>query len=655
MFTRFFVSLLTGAALLLLLSTLPARAADFTAATADELIAAVAAANGNTEADTINLVGNPAISLTAPLEITADLTVVGPGTLTGAGFPTLLYIANSTVTLDTLTFLECTTEISAVMAYQATLTITGCAFTDCNATTPWPDIIGGALFGFETNVTLTDSTFTGNTTTAGAGAVGMQYGSLTASGCTFTDNASPGAESVWSGYAGAIAATNCPLQLTDSTFTGNTSVGMGGAVGAWYGKVSLSGCTFTENSATYVGGAVFASAPGMTADACTFTGNRSLLGGAIGYSAEADEEEADYLMWLTGCVFHDNSVEGEFLPDTNQAITGGGAIVTIGDAVAINCRFTNNRAHIVLATDEIAVDAVGGAVLSISGLFGALNCGFSANSVTSVNTSSFGGARAIGGAIGTFADGYYQVYAGNCTFSGNTANASATAPEMASAFGGGIALAGPVTLRNSILWGNLANGTPDQAEYVVGDWPYRYVDYCDIQGGGWAGTGNIDADPAFVRNPGAGEDGIWGTADDDAGDLALRAGSPCIDAGSNYYVYPEYMATDLAGNPRIVNEIVDMGAYEYQGGSVQDAILDLQQAVQALIDAGVQLPADGKSLQVKLQYALDCLTAGDLDGARGAIGAFINQVQAFLQVGKLTQAQADALLAAANAILAMLE
>ena len=45
------------------------------------------------------------------------------------------------------------------------------------------------------------------------------------------------------------------------------------------------------------------------------------------------------------------------------------------------------------------------------------------------------------------------------------------------------------------------------------------------------------------------------------GDLRLGPGSPAIDAGDNDAV-PEWVTTDLAGRPRIINRRVDMGAYE---------------------------------------------------------------------------------------------
>jgi hypothetical protein len=86
------------------------------------------------------------------------------------------------------------------------------------------------------------------------------------------------------------------------------------------------------------------------------------------------------------------------------------------------------------------------------------------------------------------------------------------------------------------------------------------VNYCCVQN--WTGTlggrGNIGTDPLFVDAKGA--DGVAGTADDD---LQLRAGSPCVDTGSNTAL-PADLTTDLNGKSRIVNGVVDMGAYERQ-------------------------------------------------------------------------------------------
>ena len=63
-----------------------------------------------------------------------------------------------------------------------------------------------------------------------------------------------------------------------------------------------------------------------------------------------------------------------------------------------------------------------------------------------------------------------------------------------------------------------------------------------------SGAGNIDLDPSFV--------------DPVNGDFRLQKGSPCINAGYNdAKALPQ---TDLDGNPRIVDGVVDMGAYEFQ-------------------------------------------------------------------------------------------
>jgi hypothetical protein len=188
----------------------------------------------------------------------------------------------------------------------------------------------------------------------------------------------------------------------------------------------------------------------------------------------------------------------------------------------------------------------------------------------------------IGNEAGHFGGGMYNgddssPIVVNCTFSHNNADV-----------GGGVCTYyfGSPVLSNCILWSNTVNAVVDDESSMT------TVHHCDIQGG-WSGEGdyNIDVDPSFVRDPDPGDDGIWGTEDDDYGDLHLQPGSLCIDAADNTAApldefdldedgdTEEAIPFDLDGNPRFVDdpdtpdtgvpgnghdEVVDMGAYEYQ-------------------------------------------------------------------------------------------
>ena len=93
---------------------------------------------------------------------------------------------------------------------------------------------------------------------------------------------------------------------------------------------------------------------------------------------------------------------------------------------------------------------------------------------------------------------------------------------------------GEVDVTNSIVWGN-----GDDLVNVA-------ATYSNIEDGD-SGEGNISADPLFV---------------DPAGnDFHLLPGSPCRNTGSN--AAPSLPATDYDGDPRVINDVVDMGADEY--------------------------------------------------------------------------------------------
>ena len=145
----------------------------------------------------------------------------------------------------------------------------------------------------------------------------------------------------------------------------------------------------------------------------------------------------------------------------------------------------------------------------------------------------------------------------NSTISGNTAS-----------YGGGINNDGKLTITNSTISGNTvssagggiyrASGTVKLTNTIVS---LNYAGHNNDLGGSYSGSNNIVGnDPGFVVAPVFDESGVL--TNSDTLDLSLTAGSAAIDAGLNAAVETEF---DVAGNPRIINGIVDIGAYEYVG------------------------------------------------------------------------------------------
>ena len=180
-------------------------------------------------------------------------------------------------------------------------------------------------------------------------------------------------------------------------------------------------------------------------------------------------------------------------------------------------------------------------------------------------------------------------------------------------------------LINCILWDDspdeISGGTPD-------------ITYSDVMGG-WIGTGNINADPLFADV-----------------DLRLSAGSPCIDAGDNSAV-PPGVITDLDGYPRIVNDVVDMGAYEAPMLDPAELLLNLVQNVRDMnLQQGIETGLVAK-LEAALQVLEDVNEKNDV-AAINSLEAFINLVEA--QKGKkISSPDAETLIDAAEKIINLLE
>jgi len=376
--------------------------------------------------------------------------------------------------------------------------------------------------------------------------------------------------------------------VNNCTFIDNSARGDGGGMYNLDSGTTVINCRFIANSSEFTGGGMCNYGGSTTVTDCTFTGNKALEYGG-GMTNSSGSPMSDISWGVGGGMFNSSSltlVNCEFNGNVavrSPHVTGsgvGGGIYNSGSNVNIrDCRFSVNYgaegAGIYNYHSSPAITGCsfirnmvtqyhGGAGMQNDGSSPTVdNCTFSGNAGTSGWSPDAGGMLnqassnptvtncIFVGNRGFFVGGIYSdscvTTVTNCTFSANVGEFW---------FAGAIDGVRSV-VTNCVLWGNTPMAT-------VGD---VAVTYSDVQGG-FAGDGNIEADPLFVRNPDSGADGNWGTADDDYGDLHFLAGSPCIDKGCNAGV-PPGIATDLDGYQRIIDgdcndiDIADMGAYEF--------------------------------------------------------------------------------------------
>jgi hypothetical protein len=87
---------------------------------------------------------------------------------------------------------------------------------------------------------------------------------------------------------------------------------------------------------------------------------------------------------------------------------------------------------------------------------------------------------------------------------------------------------------------------------------------------------------------------------------------------------------------------------------VEELLLQLIADVQALVDEGVLNNGQGNALIVKLLAALNQWGQGNVTAMIGQLGAFINNVEAFMNARILTESQGQPLIDAANQIIDLL-
>jgi parallel beta-helix repeat protein len=337
-------------------------------------------------------------------------------------------------------------------------------------------------------------------------------------------------------------------------FTNNSEnsyhvVKVGGGIDA---EALLDGFTITAGNADgpeSFGGGMYIDSGGPAVINCTIIGNTAIDDGGGVYCHDSSRP------YFIDCIITQNSARnhggGVFCKSKstptissctiheNSAEYGGGLYSDRGRLEVTNCTISGNTArqdggafYSVGVPSQIESNIVMGnsAQRSGGGIFFDTALRINNNLITD-NLAQYGG-------------GIY------CLSSSSKMYNNTIVRNLATGYGGGGIYCGDSSpsVVNTILW----NNSPDEIYLKESSFT---ATYSNVQGG-WPGVGNINADPLFADADGA--DGVIGTEDDD---LSLLPGSPCNNAGNNSAV-PPWLDTDLDGNPRIMNDIVDMGAYE---------------------------------------------------------------------------------------------
>ncbi|MDT8272906.1 MAG: PKD domain-containing protein [Desulfomonilia bacterium] len=351
--------------------------------------------------------------------------------------------------------------------------------------------------------------------------------SISGSGANVTlDGLNINYASAESGTGGGVnnynAATS--LQIRNCSFTGNYAL-QGGAINNFNDSSQLLviNCTFLGNMASVgqSGGAVFSRAAATTVIDCVFDDNSAGAGGGISCYVIPSNT-----ITIQSTEFVDNRATS-----TDSGVGHGGAILCWNDTSTpeptSTCTITSSEFYYNTAS-------YGAGISCINPTSRIVNCAFRNNTAELFTIEEDDGR---GGAIAIWNSDDSAVI--NCTLDSNSAYY----------YGPGIyAYDSRVTIRNSIVWNHSSEMSPYEID-GDGENTALDIDYCNLENEALGGGNCVYSVPLY--------DEVLPSIFP-----SILATSPCRNAGDN--TAPFLPDTDLYGQERINEGVVDIGAVEYR-------------------------------------------------------------------------------------------
>jgi hypothetical protein len=301
------------------------------------------------------------------------------------------------------------------------------------------------------------------------------------------------------------------------------------------GTASLDGFTITGGNANgssnitinsnllerNIGGGIFTCNSSVPFKNLTLSGNTATKGGGM-------------------YAFHNNAIYDSLTVSSNTASDkGAGIYFNSGTFTLQNSSLLSNTAQV----DGGGADMYDWPNMTLKNLVIKSNIATTGRGgglcVESVNTHEYYNLMIAQNQAGTYGGGIY-------TERYPTYNNITVAHNQAVTDGAGIYVkpGDNATINNAVVWGNRkSNGTINNN---IGTITYNYS---LVQGASLSSNSIVkNVNPLFLDSVG--------------GDFRLKYNSPAINQGNNSYI--SAVSTDLAGNNRVFNSTVDLGAYEYR-------------------------------------------------------------------------------------------